>query len=211
MPVDSTQLKQMYETVTGIKWTDEEGAKWLMQRYAELDIYFKRPVLTKSAHVTLSDKASWLAQQHCHLCYRDGPVHVIPLRIEPESYQALSSVNKAAFKTAVAERFAGKEYDYYKSHKVCIQVLFVCGSNRRVRDLDNMAKLLLDAVKEVVISDDRNVEHLSLTRLTHQEPEEYIYLRISGSFVNDHGDVAAPAMRHSWAGMPVLRIEDYIV
>ncbi|HEY6204638.1 MAG TPA: RusA family crossover junction endodeoxyribonuclease [Chthoniobacterales bacterium] len=210
MPQNTAELRHMYEAATGVPWSDEEGARWLMARYDDLDIYFKQLRLAKQSHVTLSDKLSWLSQQYCYICQPDGPIHVLPIRIKPESYQALDGLNKAAFKRAVAERFANYDFNSFKNRPICLTLLFVCSRTRKVRDLDNMAKLLVDSLKDVLLGDDRFIDHLSMIRLTHETEEEFVYVRISTSGLNDHSNVAAPIMRHSWAGMRQLRIEDYL-
>jgi len=89
-------------------------------------------------------------------------------------------------------------------------MLFVCSSRRKRRDLDNMAKLLMDSIKDVVMEDDTHVDHLNLMRLTHEADEEFVSLRISGSKLNEHDNVVYPSLRHSWAGAELLNIEDFV-
>jgi Holliday junction resolvase RusA-like endonuclease len=180
-----------------------------MQNYEHLDIFTKTPVLDKSAHITLSDKASWLAQQRCHVCHPDCPISVISLRIRPELWQALTSINKAAFKAALSHRLSESPHIKAQQGRVCLTFLFVCSARRRTRDLDNMAKLIMDSIKGIVMGDDRDVDHLNLMRLTHEEEEEYVTFRISASNINNHGDVVHTKLRHSWAGAEPLKIEDF--
>lgn len=202
-------LKKLYETETGQSWNNDDGVTWLMQNYERLDIHTKIPVLDKSAHVTLSDKANWLAQQRCHVCHPDFPISIIPLRIRPQSWQALNSIDKTAFKTALAARFAKSSHIKAQEGRICLTFLFVCSVGRRVRDLDNMAKLVMDSIKGIVMGDDRDVDHLNLMRLTHNGEEEYIVFRVSSSNINNHNDVVDAKLRHSWAGAELLNIEDF--
>jgi Holliday junction resolvase RusA-like endonuclease len=201
-------LKNLFEASTGQEWNPEDGVLWLMQHYEDLQIYYKEPKLMKSAHVTLSDKGNWLAQQSCAICDPDFPIRVIPIRIEPESWQSLRPVDKRAFKAAVASRL-GVEHVSPISGRICISLLFVCSSHRRMRDVDNLAKLMIDAVKGILMGDDKDVDHLSLVRLDHSDAEEYVVVRISNSHLNDHRNVVYPALRHGWAGAVPLKLEDF--
>jgi hypothetical protein len=78
-----------------------------------------------------------------------------------------------------------------------------------VRDLDNMAKLVMDSVKSILMGDDRDMDHLNFMRFTHEGEEEYIYVQISNSNINDHSDVMHAEMMHSWAGAKPLKIEEF--
>ena len=205
----ASDLKSLYEESTNKPWNAEDGVVWLMKKYERLDIYTKIPVLDKTAHITLSDKASWLSQQRCHVCSSDPPISVIPLRIQPESWQALASVDKAAFKAAIADRLSRSPHLKPQQGRICLTFLFVCSAERRVRDLDNMAKLLMDAIKGIVMGDDREVDHLNLMRLRHEGGEEYVTVRIAPSNLNNHSDVVQAELRHSWAGAEPLKIEDF--
>jgi len=207
--VKTDDLKKLYEEKTGKPWSEDDGVLWLMKNYEHLDVYTKTPVLDKSAHITLSDKASWLAQQHCHVCHPDCPISVIPLRIRPESWQVLDSIDKAAFKAALSHRFSKSPHTKSQEGRICLTFLFVCSARRRVRDLDNMAKLVMDSIKGIVMGDDREVDHLNLMRLTHEGEEEYVTFRISTSNINNHDDVVHKELRHSWAGSEPLKIEDF--
>ena len=202
------ELVSLYEQCTGSKWESEEGVRWLMQNYPDLDIYTHRQVLDKTAHVTLSDKANWLSQQRCHVCHSSAPISMFPVRIEPESWQALDSSSKKAFKAALAERFPVSAQKP-QTGPVCLTFLFVCSKKRRVRDLDNMAKLLMDSIKGILMGDDGEVDHLTLMRLVHEGAEEYVSIRIANSTLNDHANVVLRELRHSWAGAKPLVIGDF--
>lgn len=206
-----SDLKKLYEQMTGNSWSDDVGAAWL-RKNDEIFwdfIYTKTPVLEKTAYIDLSDKANWLSQLHCRVCRPDFPISTLPIRIRPESWQAINSIDKVAFKKAIAASFSDFEIASYKNGRICLLILFVCSSRRRNRDIDNMAKLLVDSIKGVLMGDDRNVDHLNLMRLTHEAEEEYVTLHISGSNLNTHEDVVVKKLFHSWAGMKLLRIEDF--
>lgn len=207
--MNADELRSLFSEKTGKPWDPEEGVPWLMKNYEHLGIYTKMPVLAKTAHVTLSEKATWLSQHPCLVCDPGFPINVIPLRIEPQSWQSLDSIDKTAFKEAIAARMATGPSGMSYLGRVCLTFLFVCSAKRRVRDLDNMAKLVMDSLKGVIMGDDRDVDHLNLMRLTHDGEEEYVVFRIAGSNLNIHSDVVHPALRHSWAGQESLRLEDY--
>jgi Holliday junction resolvase RusA-like endonuclease len=202
-------LRGLYEEQTGLAWSVDEGVKWLNQNYERLDIFMKSPVLDKSAHITLSDKASWLSQQRCHVCHSGFPISVTPFRIRPESWQVLGSVDKRAFKATMAHRLSESPHIERLEGRVCLTLVFVCSARRRSRDLDNMAKLFVDSIKERMMGDDGEVDHLNLMRLAHEEDEEYVLVRIAVSNLNDHDDVVDPRIRHSWAGAEVLDLDDF--
>lgn len=202
-------LKQLYEERTGRLWEPESGGTWLRQNYEHLDLFIKKPILDATAHIDLSGKASWLSQAGCHICKPNGPTSIIPLRIAPQSWQSLDSVDKSAFKAAIAHRLANSSHIVRRDGRICLAILFVCSATRRIKDLDNMAKLLMDSIKGKVMGDDRDVDHLSLIRLNHEGDEEYVVFRICSSTINTHTDVADLSLRHSWAGAESLRIEDF--
>jgi Holliday junction resolvase RusA-like endonuclease len=128
----------------------------------------------------------------------------------PTSLQgALESVNKTAFKAALAHRFSERSHIERQEGRICLTFLFVCSASRRKRDVDNMTKLLMDSIKGHVMGDDKEVDHLNVMRLVHEGDEEYVIFRISESNCNDHTDVVEPSLRHSWAGAEPLNLEDY--
>lgn len=202
-------LRDLYEAKTGQPWDAENGVSWLNRNHEHLDLVTRGSRLEKRVHITLSDKASWLSQQFCYICDPDSSISTIPLRIHPESWQALRSVDKRAFKTAIAHRLSRSPYTADRFERVCLSFVFVCSARRTVRDLDNMAKLVMDSIKGIIMGDDRDVDHLNLVRFTHEGEEEYIYVRISESNINDHSNVVHTEMMHSWAGAEPLKIEDF--
>jgi Holliday junction resolvase RusA-like endonuclease len=204
----SIGLKKLYETEVDKPWNPDDGVMWLMKHYEDLNLYEKVPVLSKNVHITLSDKANWLSQQHCSVCHPTFPIKIIPVRIRPESWQAIDSLDKAAFKLAMKHRLSATHYAIQEG-RICLTFLFVCSVKRKVKDLDNMAKLLMDSIKGIVMADDSNVDHLNIMRLTHEGEEEYVTFKISASHINDHSNVVHPQLRHSWAGADALCIEDF--
>jgi Holliday junction resolvase RusA-like endonuclease len=209
--VTPQDLRDLYEEQTGMAWNLDGGVPWLHKNYARLGIHTKTPVLDKSAHTTLSDKASWLSQQECRVCHSGFPVSVTPFRIPPESWQALGSVDKRAFKATISHRLSSRPHIRCQEGRVCLTLLFVCSASRRTRDVDNTAKLFMDSIKGLMMADDKEVDHLNLVRLVHDGDEEYVHVRIATSNINDHSDVVDPRIRHLWAGAKALNLDDFRV
>jgi hypothetical protein len=207
--MNTQDLRNLYEEKTGRPWDAEDGVRWLNKNYEHLDLVTRGSRLEKRVHITLSDKTSFLAQQFCHICDPDSSISVIPFRIQPESWQALSTVDRRAFKAAIAHRLTGSPSAEYRFERVCLSFVFVCSARRHVRDLDNIAKLVMDSIKGIIMGDDRAVDHLNLVRVTHEGEEEFIFVKISESNINDHSNVVHAEMMHSWAGAEPLKIEDF--
>jgi Holliday junction resolvase RusA-like endonuclease len=209
MGMTPQDLRNLYEERTGQPWDEENGILWLSKNREHLDLVTRESRLDKSAHITLSDKVGWLSQQLCYVCNPDPPISIIPLRINPKSWQTRRREVKRSFKAAIAHRLSDRPHKVGQDERVCLTLLFVCSARRNVRDLDNLAKLVMDALKGIVMGDDRNVDHLNLMRFTHEGAEEYIYVQISNSNINDHSDVVHKEMTHRW-GVEPLNLDDFI-
>jgi hypothetical protein len=72
-----------------------------------------------------------------------------------------------------------------------------------------MAKAILDAIKNVLFGDDRRIDHLNIIRIKSPD-EEFVYLNIRETRLNEHDDVLFPQMLHSWAGAQPLNLEDFL-
>ncbi len=173
------------------------------------NLYIKEWQLAKKCHTDLSDKMNWLSQLRCHICDPDFPICIIPIRIEPESYQVLDKIDRDAFKRAIQSSMHASHLGHFQDGKICLHILFVCGSKRRTKDLDNMAKLLIDSIKDLIMGDDKHIDYLNIVRLSHEFEEECIFIRISNSNLNSHCDVAAKEFHHIWDGRNPLILSDF--
>lgn len=187
---------------------------WL-NKDQELDFLKRRTVLVPSFSTSLSAKVFSLSQFHCPICAtRDGlfPVEILPIRIPPVSKQAISQKKgyRAAFELAITHRFSKRVASFSKDDSLCVMIVFVVSRKRRVKDLDNMAKAMLDSVKGVLFGDDRSIDHLNLLRLVSDD-EEWVCLNISRTKINEHNDVFSKHMHHSWAGAEALSLEDFLI
>ena len=117
-------------------------------------------------------------------------------------------MKKRAFKRAIRHRLS--ETHHYADNRLCIHITFVIGKKSNQRDVDNMAKLLLDGLQGQMMEDDNQIDHLSLLRLTWKGDEEYIFLHVRESNINRHDDVLYHSMHHSWAGQEELLLDNFI-
>jgi len=218
------QLLALYQQTTGRTLssptpTDSEMAsvvEWLDQNTETFwPHYFRKRISAVPAFSpSLTAKVSALAQFHCPICAtKEGlfPVHVILIRITPVSKQAIGQQPKkrAAFERAIRHRFAGHKTPFPSDRSVCLLIVFVVKAKGTQKDLDNMAKAIIDAVKNILFGDDRRIDHLNVIRIKSPD-EEFVYLNIRQTQLNEHGDVLVPRMFHSWAGAEVLNLEDFI-
>lgn len=161
--------------------------------------------------LTLSEKISSLAQFHCPMCGGSFPVSIIPIRIQPLSHQASAARLHNAFKRAIAFRLQRVKSDQsYVGKRLCVHTVFVTSLRQKEKDVDNMAKLFMDSLQGVLFENDKLVDHLSLMKIRHNGEEEYIYLNIRESKLNNHTDVLLPKLHHSWAGAESLNLQDFM-
>ncbi len=71
-------------------------------------------------------------------------------------------------------------------------------------------KLLNDSLQGILYEDDSQIDHSSVAKLYHDEDEEWLYVNIRPSRLNDPQDVSFPVMRHKWGVGPALDIADFI-
>jgi Holliday junction resolvase RusA-like endonuclease len=160
----------------------------------------------------IADKVGMLSQYHCPICRDSGfPFVIIPIRISPESKQAMSGVKKkrAAFELAIREYIHKSNDKFSINDRFCLHVVFVLGCNSRDKDLDNMAKALLDALKGSLFEDDSNIDHLSLLKIRHNYEDDNIYVNIRRSNINSTDDLLAPYTHGVW-GRDKIDLDDYL-
>ena len=186
-----------------------DGTGTLRRRWRRLD------------HVLYSNyslKIIMISQRHCFICYGGRPIDdLLPVgtyvvRITPISRQASRSKPGMfeAFQAAFAERFSARPVDIGKTGAVCIALTFVLDGRKQDRDVDNMSKAILDAFSRAVGFDDKFVHHLDVVKLIFPVTEEYIYIRVAPSALNEHGDVVAPSFHQSWLGSQRIELADYM-
>jgi Holliday junction resolvase RusA-like endonuclease len=219
-----SQLLELYTNHTGYVLTTptpsqvemEAVVTWINQNYLTFGSSFRRnrPTSVSIFSPSLSEKISSIAQFHCPICEtKDGlfPIQTIPIRINPVSKQAISQRKgqRAAFESAIRHRFKNGYTPFPADRSICLLIVFVVRAKGAQKDLDNMAKAIIDAVKNVLFGDDRQIDHLNIIRIKSPD-EEYVCLNLRQTTLNDHEDVLVPRMLHSWAGAEMLNLNDFM-
>jgi Holliday junction resolvase RusA-like endonuclease len=201
-------------------WSDERAAlfrKWWWYQLEKGDFAIrKRPVLENMLHPSISSKASTLSQRHCQICSgmlpsdRHFPISILPIRIAPQSRQALKKIKWNAFQAAINGWFTKRALVLGPSKHFCIALTYVLGDKRKDRDLDNMTKALMDAFSRAMGFNDKDIHHLDVVKLIGETPEEYVYVRISPSYLQDLSTVMVPIYDGAWAVGEALQLQDYM-
>lgn len=163
-----------------------------------------------------SAKLNWTAQRPCLHCgglapsSEQVPAHTITVRIGPSSRQTLGRAEWAAFQAAIKHWFAKKQIALPPGSKYCIALTFVLGRKRRNRDLDNMAKALMDAFSRAVGFDDADVHHLDLMKFIGPYDEEYVTIGMRPSYLGNDLDVLRRRARHGFAVADPLDLADFM-
>ena len=189
-----------------------EVAGWLnkIEMDSEESWFFrKKPILKGIFFSDLSLKVWSLSQHHCLVCKGNSTISIIPIRIRPISHQSSDSKTKKAFKAAIKHRLANSEK--YSNVRLCIHTTFLIGRKNDRKDLDNMAKILMDGMQESeVFGNDNQIDHLSLMKILWDGDEDYVVINIRESNINSHDNVLYEGMHHSWAGAEFLNLSDFV-
>jgi Holliday junction resolvase RusA-like endonuclease len=156
----------------------------------------------KRVFINETEKASFLSQSHCKICDDKLPIHNFPVRITPLTRQT-STIIKNGFKKQFLLSPYGKNLTFHSKDRLCIKLVFILNKVRD-KDLDNMAKLCLDALKEHINIDDKNIDHLELIKFKSKFLESYIMIRISKSDINTSDNIILKGTHMDWAGLPKL-------
>ena len=177
-------------------------AKWLLKN----DVVFvglkKELQKVKSIHLNVTDKMQFYSQLHCRICGNQVPISNFPIRITPTTRQVKTQI-KNKFKENFAKSPYGKTLGIRKDDRLCIKIVFIL-NKQRDKDLDNMAKLTLDALKELIQIDDKNIDHLELVKLKSNYLESFISFRIAKSEINTKDDMILTGTNLEWAGLNKL-------
>ncbi len=178
--------------------------------------YEKHSVLLPFISSSLSTKIISLSQFHCPICSRrnNSIVRTITIRISAISKQAVASKpeTRKAFEKAIEYRLnlLQPNHIFQRGDKLCIHIVFILSKHNRDKDLDNMSKALLDALKGVLFGDDIDIDHLSLMKIKTPEDDDFVTINIRGSTLNQHNDVIFNSMHHVWGEDALLNIEDFM-
>jgi Holliday junction resolvase RusA-like endonuclease len=161
---------------------------------------------------SLSAKILTLDQFHCPICATQedlGVSSTIRIRMTPESKQSLAKRKGMvkAFERALHARLAKAE-KIPAARSVCLMILFVVSKARKQKDLDNMAKATVDAVKNQLFGDDRMIDHLNVLRIVSPD-EEFVSLNVRATTLNSRDDTFFPKLVHDWAGAKPIELSNY--
>lgn len=180
---------------------EEEITRWIVSNEIHF-IGFDNTEDVRRVFVNETSKVSFLTQSHCNICQDKLPISNFPVRITPKTRQTKTKLKNEFIKQFLNSPF-GKELNFSKKDKLCVKLVFIF--NRiRDKDLDNMAKLTLDALKELIQIDDKNIDHLELIKFKARYLESFIYIRISKSDVNTANNVILKGKHMTWAGLTKL-------
>lgn len=182
---------------------DEDIAKWLNRNeiifISNTNKTYKKRTIFKNE----IDKVQYISQFHCKICELDG-LRIFPIRINPLSRQTKTDI-KNKFLELIKNSPYGGDNKFKKDDRLCIKIVFVLRDGRD-KDLDNMAKITLDGIKELIGVDDKNIDHLNLIKIKTKYIEDHITISICKSTINDDKDILLKGENLGWAGLKKLSI-----
>ncbi len=173
---------------------NDEIARWLVQNR----LYFKYKAHYNKLNIFLNetDKKECYSQSYCQICGRHT-ISLFSIRIKPKSRQVKTKI-KSKFKKDFSKS-RQRDLGLLKKDRLCIKIIFIL-KTQRDKDLDNMAKLTLDSLKELIQIDDMNIDHLELIKLKTKYLESFISFRISKSEINSKDNVILKGTNLVWKG-----------
>jgi Holliday junction resolvase RusA-like endonuclease len=212
--------KQCSVAFDPVTWSVEAATlfrKWWWYQYEKGDFAIrKRPVLQNMLHLSLSAKASSLSQRHCQVCSgmlpadSQFPISILPIRITPQSRQALKKIKWEAFQAAMKAWFDKRVLAFGPSKHFCITLTYVLSDQQKDRDLDNMTKALMDAFSRAIGFNDKDIHHLDVLKLIGETDEECVFIKIAPSYLQDISTVMIPIYDSVWAVGEALQLQDYM-
>ncbi|MFG1824249.1 RusA family crossover junction endodeoxyribonuclease [Microbispora bryophytorum] len=129
--------------------------------------------INTSLHLSLSEKASRLAQQWCTCCEvlvtSDGkfPLYItFPIQVEPWSRQ--SSRQSQAIRDAVHAELAQRGHPHpWSESPLCLTIVSLVPRGASRKDVDNLVKGLLDSMQGVLYTNDGLVQCLTSRRVEY--------------------------------------------
>lgn len=105
----------------------------------------------------------------------------------------------------IAAYMATRSFDLadWENHEVCVNVVAIVPARERRKDVDNMAKGLLDVMEGSVYPNDRLIEHLSIRRAPHDEDVGWYKVRIM-PVLDTRADVIDPQPHVGWGHEPEI-------
>ncbi|RZU14333.1 RusA family crossover junction endodeoxyribonuclease [Streptomyces sp. BK239] len=159
---------------------------WMVSQ-DRFQIAHKEATLRAEVHSSVSSKASWLQQSRCTSCdaldfksTAARPTYfAVPVPpFTKQNKDRARRVNKAV-RREMERTHSSRDPMTWKGLMICASVVAVQSENRRLIDVDNAAKAVLDTLSKTVIIDDRYVQHLRASRLIAHGTEGYYLIGLS--------------------------------
>lgn len=151
----------------------------------------------------LATKVRQLTLRPCHLCEPFQTVSAMwfTLRTDPLSRQDL---RHTAFKSAIKKKLdeIGHDFSDFYDRRLCVALTFALRKGTERRDLDNMAKNMLDALQGHAYANDNQVVHLDLLRCDTSSRHAFISVRLAITGIADNVDVIRPEFDVTWVTAP---------
>lgn len=173
-------------------------AKWLNVNHVVISRNRDSESKNKYVFINETEKLSYLWQKHCQICGDLFPVVNLSARIKPHTRQIKNKEIRKAFKDNFSKSKSFENLEFCKNDKLCIKIVFVLNKEFD-KDLDNMAKITLDCVKNLLKVDDKNIDHLDLIKIKTNYLESHIKFRISKSELNTKKDIVLTGTNLKWA------------
>lgn len=175
-------------------------------------LHVKVPRMKPLIHPVLASKVSWLQQAPCLTCVRDEQSPSLGVsfgvRVRPFSAQSMESADLKLIKQRISESMEGRlgPAKDWSASQVCVTVVAVVNAKARQKDVDNMAKGLLDSLQGHLYLNDSQIAHLSISRVRHRGDDAF-YLLSARPVLDPLEDVIDPELRISWAGRPEITLD----
>ena len=174
---------------------------------------YRIPALTHLAlYADMADKVSSLSQAPCLVCATDVGGH-FPIEVPPWSHQSTSKVGPALRRAIELNPTYSTRGVMNPSGGMCMRLVFVLPPGATLKDCDNMAKGLLDALQGYLYTNDKQVQHLDLIRLQAEGTTDgYIMVRWAHTSAGLLDDVVN-VRRHAtilWMSSSSLRLHDHM-
>ncbi|NHZ86341.1 MAG: RusA family crossover junction endodeoxyribonuclease [Planctomycetia bacterium] len=201
------------ETVQNIDFNkiiiqDEELIqRWLNKSDAWfLDLDFEK-YRKRSWFKNENDKMNYFIQHNCKICNIIGLRH-FPIRISPMSSQIKSNLkNKFQELLKTAPYLKIRPTHFKNSDRICLRLIFVIKESRE-KDVDNMAKITIDGLEEILIPDDKQIDHLEVIKFKTKYLEEHISISIGRSHLNERENILFRGLNMGWAGLEKMNISN---
>ena len=167
-----SETAEIREWLRDIQFTHPEALGW-----------YKEPVLQPWVQADVAAKASWIQQAPCIQCHHRelGGESPYPtffyIKTRPFTKQVphtSAELTEATIKE-LERRNLGRHRDSWKGVAICATVVAIQDEAMKIIDVDNAAKAVIDTMKGLVFPDDRQIDHLSASRIRYPgDPAFYL-------------------------------------